>query len=47
MELPKNSQLDDGFQLLVTMAEIHVPRMWVENHPNKDSQVTIVTKCTN
>ncbi|CAG2240013.1 PARP2_3_4 [Mytilus edulis] len=43
VELPKNSQLDDGFQLLVTMAEIHVPRMWVENHPNKDSQVFLLS----
>ncbi|XP_063447772.1 uncharacterized protein LOC134727324 [Mytilus trossulus] len=43
VELPKNSQLDDGFQLLVTMAEIHVPRMWVENHPNKDSQACMLT----
>ncbi|CAC5400316.1 PARP2_3_4 [Mytilus coruscus] len=43
VELPKNCQLDDGFQLLVTMAEIHVPRMWVENHPNKDSQACMLT----
>ncbi|XP_052074990.1 uncharacterized protein LOC127712542 isoform X2 [Mytilus californianus] len=43
VELPKNNQLDDGFQLLVTMAEIHVPRMWVENHPNKDSQACMLT----
>ena len=43
IELPKNSQLDNGFQLLVTMAEIHVPRMWVENHPDKDSQVNVYT----
>ena len=43
IELPKNSQLDNGFQLLVTMAEIHVPRMWVENHPDKDSQVNFNT----
>ncbi|KAK3106810.1 hypothetical protein FSP39_000300 [Pinctada imbricata] len=32
LEIPKNSSLDDGFKLLVTLAEIHVPRMWIEEH---------------
>lgn len=29
----------EGFQLSVTLSEVHLPRMWVENHPVKDSQV--------
>ena len=34
------TRLDDGFQLQIGLAEIHVPRMWVERHPHKkDSQV--------
>ena len=30
MELLPNQSIEDGFQLLVGLAEIHVPRMWVE-----------------
>ena len=26
--------LDKGFQLLIGLAEIHVPRMWAERHPH-------------
>lgn len=29
----------DGFQLSITLSEVHLPRMWVEKHPDKDSQV--------
>lgn len=29
----------DGFQLSVGLSEVHLPRMWVERHPEKDSQV--------
>ena len=32
MELPEGSTLGDGFELLVGLAEIHVPRMWVEEN---------------
>ena len=33
--------LATGFQLLIGLAEIHVPRMWAEKHPeNSDSQVS-------
>ena len=33
--------MENGFQLLIGLAEIHVPRMWVERHTNKpDSQVS-------
>ncbi|XP_022100686.1 poly [ADP-ribose] polymerase 4-like isoform X2 [Acanthaster planci] len=36
--------LDDGFQLLIGLAEIHVPRMWVERHPeDSDSQACMLT----
>lgn len=36
---------DAGFQLLVLLAELHVPRMWVEQHPDhKDSRVKQVLK---
>ncbi|XP_038059035.1 uncharacterized protein LOC119730290 isoform X2 [Patiria miniata] len=36
--------LDDGFQLLIGLAEIHVPRMWVEKHPqDSDSQACMLT----
>ena len=30
VELCPGSTLGEGFQLLVGLAEIHVPRMWVE-----------------
>lgn len=30
VELLPNESIEDGFQLLVGLAEIHVPRMWVE-----------------
>ena len=37
------TRLDDGFQLQIGLAEIHVPRMWVERHPyKKDSQVKLI-----
>lgn len=40
LELEKNQTLEGGFQLLIGLSEIHVPRMWVEEHPdNEDSQV--------
>ncbi|XP_070569266.1 protein mono-ADP-ribosyltransferase PARP4-like [Ptychodera flava] len=44
IELEKNSTMGDGFQLLIGLAEIHVPRMWVEKHPDKtDSQACMLT----
>ena len=40
----KCSGLDEGFQLLIGLAEIHVPRMWAERHPTeKDSQACMLT----
>ena len=39
--MERGQSLGDGFQLLIGLAEIHVPRMWVEQHVNKpDSQVS-------
>ncbi|KAM4608690.1 protein mono-ADP-ribosyltransferase PARP4 [Polymixia lowei] len=32
----------DGFQLSITLSHIHLPRMWVENHPDKDSQACML-----
>ena len=35
-----DQNLGTGFQLLIGLAEIHVPRMWAERDPqNSDSQV--------
>ena len=39
MQTLKNQALGDGFLMYVELAEIHVPRMWVEQHPERDSQV--------
>jgi len=37
---------DGGFQLLILLAELHVPRMWVEQHPDDpDSRVCYVHHC--
>ena len=39
--MKRGQPLGDGFQLLIGLAEIHVPRMWVERHVSKpDSQVS-------
>jgi len=35
----------DGFQLSITLSKLHLPRMWVENHPDKDSQVSVLPVC--
>ncbi|TKS67666.1 Poly [ADP-ribose] polymerase 4 [Collichthys lucidus] len=32
----------EGFQLHITLAKIHLPRMWVEKHPDKDSQACML-----
>jgi poly [ADP-ribose] polymerase len=41
VEMAKNQAIaEGGFQLLVLLAELHVPRMWVEQNPeNPDSRV--------
>ncbi|XP_029968299.1 protein mono-ADP-ribosyltransferase PARP4 isoform X3 [Salarias fasciatus] len=32
----------EGFQLSITLSEVHLPRMWVEKHPDKDSQACML-----
>ena len=41
VEMAENQSIGEGgFQLVVLLAELHVPRMWVEQHPEKpDSRV--------
>ncbi|KAG7467261.1 hypothetical protein MATL_G00151440 [Megalops atlanticus] len=39
--LPGQTLGPDGFQLSFTLSQVHLPRMWVENHPDKDSQVNL------
>jgi hypothetical protein len=33
--------IEDGFQLLIGLAEIHVPRMWVERKPDDQNHQVI------
>ncbi|KAF7654882.1 hypothetical protein LDENG_00063780 [Lucifuga dentata] len=40
--LPGEVMGPDGFQLSFTLSEIHLPRMWVEKHPEKDSQACML-----
>ncbi|KAM3862197.1 protein mono-ADP-ribosyltransferase PARP4 [Diretmus argenteus] len=40
--LPGEVMGPDGFQLSITLSEIHLPRMWVENHPEKGSQASML-----
>ncbi|XP_076857919.1 protein mono-ADP-ribosyltransferase PARP4-like isoform X2 [Brachyhypopomus gauderio] len=42
MTLPDQSLGDDGFQLSFSLCEIHMPRMWVEKHPEKDSEACML-----
>lgn len=37
--LPGQTLGSEGLQVSFSLSNIHMPRMWVENHPNKDSQV--------
>ncbi|KAM9804501.1 protein mono-ADP-ribosyltransferase PARP4 [Neosynchiropus ocellatus] len=32
----------EGFQLFIRLSAVHLPRMWVENHPDKDSQACML-----
>ncbi|XP_052241111.1 uncharacterized protein LOC127851394 isoform X2 [Dreissena polymorpha] len=44
VEMLSNQSISDGFQLLIGLAEIHVPRMWVERKPgNHDHQACMLT----
>ncbi|XP_060909550.1 protein mono-ADP-ribosyltransferase PARP4 isoform X2 [Labrus mixtus] len=40
--LPDEVMSPEGFHLLVTLSEVHLPRMWVEKHPDKDSQACML-----
>ena len=45
VELVDGQSIEDGFQLLVGLAEIHVPRMWVEKKTGDlDHQVSRVVR---
>lgn len=41
--MAKNQSLYDGFQLWISLAQIHVPRMWVERHPDTHHEVYLCT----
>ncbi|KAI0229496.1 Protein mono-ADP-ribosyltransferase PARP4 [Lamellibrachia satsuma] len=43
VEMAKNQSLDDGFQLWISLAQIHVPRMWVERHPDTHHEACMLT----
>ncbi|XP_068185496.1 protein mono-ADP-ribosyltransferase PARP4 isoform X2 [Antennarius striatus] len=40
--LPDQAMGPEGFQLSITLSEVHLPRMWVEKHPDKDSQACML-----
>ncbi|KAM6934605.1 protein mono-ADP-ribosyltransferase PARP4 [Xenentodon cancila] len=40
--LPHQDLGPDGFQLSISLSEVHLPRMWVEKHPDKDSQACML-----
>uniref|UniRef100_A0A673BE31 Poly [ADP-ribose] polymerase n=1 Tax=Sphaeramia orbicularis TaxID=375764 RepID=A0A673BE31_9TELE len=40
--LPGEVMGPEGFQLSITLSKVHLPRMWVEKHPDKDSQACML-----
>uniref|UniRef100_A0A8C4EJQ5 Poly [ADP-ribose] polymerase n=1 Tax=Dicentrarchus labrax TaxID=13489 RepID=A0A8C4EJQ5_DICLA len=40
--LPGKVMGPEGFQLSITLSDVHLPRMWVEKHPDKDSQACML-----
>ncbi|XP_062861653.1 protein mono-ADP-ribosyltransferase PARP4 [Trichomycterus rosablanca] len=40
--LPEQTLSSDGFQLSFTLSQIHMPRMWVEKHPEKDTEACML-----
>uniref|UniRef100_A0A3Q3BIU5 Poly [ADP-ribose] polymerase n=1 Tax=Kryptolebias marmoratus TaxID=37003 RepID=A0A3Q3BIU5_KRYMA len=40
--LPGQAMGPDGFQLSISLSEVHLPRMWVEKHPDKESQACML-----
>ena len=43
--MSSGQKISDGFQLLIGLAEIHVPRMWVEVD-EEGEQTEVFTACT-
>ena len=43
--MSSGQKISDGFQLLIGLAEIHVPRMWVEVD-EEGEQTEVITTCT-
>ena len=41
VETLSGQDIADGFQLLIGLAEIHVPRMWVEDDENENQTQVI------
>ena len=39
VSLPVGASLGSGFQLHVILSHVHVPRMWVEQHPTHGTHV--------
>ncbi|KAL7881723.1 hypothetical protein AOLI_G00085710 [Acnodon oligacanthus] len=40
--LPDQTLSIDGFRLSFTLSQIHMPRMWVEKHPEKESEACML-----
>ncbi|XP_017566285.2 protein mono-ADP-ribosyltransferase PARP4 isoform X2 [Pygocentrus nattereri] len=40
--LPDQTLSTDGFRLSFTLSQIHMPRMWVEKHPEKESEACML-----
>uniref|UniRef100_A0A3B3BZ84 Poly [ADP-ribose] polymerase n=1 Tax=Oryzias melastigma TaxID=30732 RepID=A0A3B3BZ84_ORYME len=40
--VPGQPLYPEGFELSIGFSNIHLPRMWVENHPDKDSQACML-----
>ncbi|KTF78152.1 hypothetical protein cypCar_00048810, partial [Cyprinus carpio] len=40
--LPGQTLGSEGLQVSFSLSNIHMPRMWVENHPDKDSQACML-----
>ncbi|KAH9525129.1 Protein mono-ADP-ribosyltransferase parp4 [Bulinus truncatus] len=43
VEMTRKQNFGSGFQLLIGLAEIHVPRMWVERLPDSQEQACMLT----
>ncbi|KAM8977640.1 protein mono-ADP-ribosyltransferase PARP4 [Pelodytes ibericus] len=43
IQTKENSSLDEnGFELVITMPDLYIPRMWVEKHPDEDSEACML-----